>query len=167
MEEIGHGVTIRNFLKPGDLGAVIQLHGLLYGQERGFDYTFEAYVAEPIAQFVKEQTDRECIWIAEKDGVVQGSIAIVRVSEVQAQLRWFLLAPSVRGIGLGRQLMQTAMNFCNIKSYTSVKLLTISEQQTAIRLYESFGFRNVHRRETTLWGRVVQEEMYEAQLTKK
>src|SRR5215472_7259139 len=47
------GVTVRTYLKPGDIGAIVSLHGILYAGEYGFDPTFEAYVAGPLAEFVR------------------------------------------------------------------------------------------------------------------
>ena len=81
------GVTIRCDLRPGDIGYLIYLHGILYAQEYGWDATFDAYVAGPLAEFAESRTDRGRIWIVEKDGTVAGSIAIVEVSQKQAQLR--------------------------------------------------------------------------------
>jgi hypothetical protein len=47
------GVTIRTTLRPGDIGYVTYLHGTLYAAEYGWDHTFEAYVAGPLAEFAK------------------------------------------------------------------------------------------------------------------
>src|SRR5690349_5103450 len=45
-------VSIRTTPAPGDLGAIVAMHGILYAREYGFDPTFEAYVAGPLADFV-------------------------------------------------------------------------------------------------------------------
>ena len=95
-------MSIRNQLRPGDIGYIVYLHGVIYAQEYGWDYTFETYVAAPLAEFAKAPGARERIWIVEKDGQVAGSVAIVEVSEKEAQLRWMLLTADLRGYGLGR-----------------------------------------------------------------
>jgi hypothetical protein len=46
-------ITIRCTLRPGDIGYVTYLHGSLYAAEYGWDHTFEAYVAGPLAEFGK------------------------------------------------------------------------------------------------------------------
>ena len=62
------GVTLRSDLRPGDLGRIILLHGTVYARECGFDHTFEAYVAGPLAEFARAASSRERLWLAERDG---------------------------------------------------------------------------------------------------
>ena len=101
-------------------------HFVEAARERGFDATFEAYVAAPLAEFVKRGSERERVWLAEQDGRLVGSIAIVAASAALAQLRWFLLDPSVRGQGLGRRLMEEAIGFARHAGYAGVTLWTVS-----------------------------------------
>ena len=70
-------ITIRHEFRPGDAGRLIELHGLLYSQEFGFDHTIEAYVAKPLSEFMLSQSLREKIWLVDHDGVLMGSVAIV------------------------------------------------------------------------------------------
>src|SRR5262249_55692030 len=136
-------VTLRQDLRPGDLGTIVALHGTLYAREYGFDPTFEAYVAGPLAQFVRAHTERDRLWIAEREGCIVGCIAIVGVSEKEAQLRWFLVDPSVRGLGLGKRLLDEAVAFCEQSGYESVFLWTVRALTTAARLYSAAGFARV------------------------
>src|SRR5262245_53101797 len=92
-------ITLRTDLRPGDLGAIVQMHGVLYAREHGFDSSFEAYVAGPLAEFVKAGSTRARLWLAERAGNIVGCVAIVQSSPETAQLRWFLVDPSVRGAG--------------------------------------------------------------------
>src|SRR5438067_10174680 len=105
-------VTIRTDLRPGDLGAIVSLHGVIYAREYGFDPTFEAYVAGPLAEFVHRASARERLWIAEREGRIVGCIAIVAASPRTAQLRWFLVDPTARGAGLGKCLLGETVAFC-------------------------------------------------------
>jgi ribosomal protein S18 acetylase RimI-like enzyme len=153
-------LTLRTDLAPGDLGSIIGLHGVVYAREYGFDNTFEAYVAGPLAEFVRCRTDRDRLWIAEREGRLVGCIAIVGTSHEQAQLRWFLVDPSVRGLGLGKKLLREAVEFCKHCSYETVFLWTVSALTVAARLYRSFGFEKVEERPSQKWGVGVVEEKY-------
>ena len=154
-------ITIRHTLRPGDIGYVTYLHGTLYAAEYGWDHTFEAYVAGPLAEFGKSHNDRERIWIVEKDGKVAGSIAIVGASTDEAQLRWFLLDPSLRGQGIGRFLVDEAISFCKESHYSRVFLWTESALNAAARLYESSGFGLTEQNAKELWGAIVTEQRYD------
>jgi GNAT superfamily N-acetyltransferase len=156
------GITIRTDLRPGDIGAVISLHGILHGRECGFDATFEAYVAAPLAEFVKRGSPRERLWLVERDQRPVGCIAIVAASDTVAQLRWFLLDPSLRGIGLGRTLMRHALDFAQQAGYASITLWTVSTLTAAARLYRAAGFVKVEEKPIAkLWGVELVEERYE------
>jgi GNAT superfamily N-acetyltransferase len=158
--------TLRQELRPGDLGAILQLHGTLYAGEYGFDSTFEAYVAGPLAQFVLSRTDRDRLWLAERDGRVVGCIAIVGTSAEEAQLRWYLVDPSARGLGLGTRLLQEAVAFCRAQGYGSVFLWTVSALTAAARLYRAAGFVRVEEKPVRRWGVEVVEEKYVLQISK-
>jgi ribosomal protein S18 acetylase RimI-like enzyme len=154
-------VGLRTELRPGDLGAIIALHGTVYAREHGFDMTFEAYVAGPLAELVvRGVSERERLWLAERDGNLVGSIAIVAASTQEAQLRWFLVDPRARGVGLGSWLLTEAVAFTEERGYGSVFLWTVSALAAAAHLYRAAGFRKVEERPGRLWGTDVVEEKY-------
>jgi GNAT superfamily N-acetyltransferase len=126
-----HSISIRNDLRPGDVGYITYLHGILYAPEQGWDHTFDAYVALPLAGFAKSHSPRERIWIVEKDARIVGCTAVVNFSENEAQLRWLLLDPEIRGHGIGRRLVEEALNFCRYAGYSSVFLWTVSTLPTS------------------------------------
>jgi ribosomal protein S18 acetylase RimI-like enzyme len=143
------------------VGYLVYLHGTVYAREYGFDPTFEAYVAGPLAEFVRAASDRERLWIAERDGRIVGCIAVVAASPQTAQLRWFLVDPAARGAGLGKRLLREAIAFCEACGYTSVILWTERALTAAGHLYRSAGFRKVEEKPGRLWGADVVEEKYE------
>lgn len=157
-------VTLRTALVPGDIGSIVRLHGVLYAREQGFDPTFEAYVAGPLARFALAASDRERIWIAEREDRLVGCIAIVAGASEQAQLRWFLVDPEARGSGLGTRLLDEAVAFSRACPYRSIFLWTVGALEPAARLYTRAGFRRVDEKSGRMWGVDVVEEKYELTL---
>lgn len=154
------GFTIRHEVRPGDLGNVVLQHGVSYAREYGFDATFEAYVAGPLAEFVLHPTPRARLWIAERDDRFAGCIAIVPSDATTAQLRWYLVAPDARGHGLGRALLTRAIEFSRRAGYRSVLLWTVSALTDAARLYRSAGFTLTESIPARRWSVDVVEEKY-------
>jgi GNAT superfamily N-acetyltransferase len=173
--DLSPSISIRTDLCPGDIGMVVYLHGVIYAEEQGWDSTFDAYVAGPIAEFVKSRSDRDRIWIVERaegageDGGrmaarIVGSVAIVKASETEAQLRWLLLAPDVRGLGLGRRLAEEALAFSRSSGYKAVFLWTVLGLLAATTLYESLGFERTDEKTSEIWGDTVTEVRYDLKL---
>jgi len=158
--------VIRTEMVPGDLGEIVRLHGVLYAEEYHLDNTFEAYVAGPLSEFVlTTDSEGQRIWIVEVAGKVVGCIAIVRSGEGVAQLRWFILTPETRGKGLGKHLMEEAVNYCRRAGYRRIILWTFSELENAIALYRRWGFEKTEEKTHHTWGRDLTEEKYELILT--
>lgn len=132
------GLRIGDRLSPGDIEGVVRSHGSIYASEYGFDRTFERYVAEPLARFAGKKTDRERIWLVDDAGSLKGSIAIVEHSRAAAQLRWFLLHPDLRGLGLGKLLVEGALR--------------------------NAGFTLAEEKASRLWGRELLEQRYQLSL---
>lgn len=154
-------IRIRNDLRPGDIGAVTRLHGLVYSSEYGWDYTFEAYVAGPLAEFARAHTEGDRIWIVEHDGEIGGSIGIVDAGSGDAQLRWFVLEPRLRGLSLGKKLLDEAIAFAVSAGYSRLSLWTVSVLVAAARLYVAAGFELTVEHTTVRWGQEVTEQRYE------
>ena len=158
-------VTLRTRFTDADLSEVRRMHGDIYAREQGFDATFEEHVTGPLAAFAKAPTARERLWIAERDGRIVGSIAIVDAGADVAQLRWFLVDPSARGAGLGRRLIDESLSFSRSCAYRSVMLWTVSPLHAAAHLYVEAGFRLVEENPCTRWGVELAEQRYELSLT--
>jgi len=157
-------ISIRHDLRPGDVGCITYLHGILYAPEQGWDHTFDSYVAIPLAEFARSRSPGQSIWIVEDGERIVGSLAIVKFSEREAQLRWLLLIPEMRGQGIGRKLVEEALDFCRDAGYSSVFLWTVNTLPIAAKLYQSVGFRKTEELMHELWGRTVTEVKYELRL---
>ena len=159
------GAAVRHEQRPGDIGEIIRLHGILYAQEHGYSLDFEAYVAKTFSGYAWPLSLRERLWIVETANGLRGSIAIVRASETEAQLRWLLLHPELRGHGLGKRLVEDALAFCRECGYATVILWTEASLTTATTLYRRAGFARTETRTSAIWGAVRTEERYELRLS--
>lgn len=160
-----NSISLRHDLRPGDVGYITYLHGILYAPQQGWDHTFDSYVAIPLAEFAKRRNHRERIWIVERAGQIAGSVAIIEFSHEEAQLRWLLLRPDLRGQGLGRRLVQEAVDFVREAGYSSIFLWTVDSLPAAARLYKSAGFREREKVTHELWAKQVTEVKYDMDLT--
>jgi DNA-binding MarR family transcriptional regulator/predicted GNAT family N-acyltransferase len=129
--------------RPGDMGWIVERHGALYAAEHGWGGPFEALVAEVCADFLKRfDPSRERCWIAERDGVRLGCVFLARGEDQGvAKLRMLLVEPPVRGLGLGRRLVEECVSFARASGYRDVSLWTQSVLEAARRLYAQAGFK--------------------------
>jgi len=128
-------------LQVGDIGWITRRQGLIYAQDYGWDETYEALVAEILAEFVKKFDPKwERAWIAEREGEVVGSVFIVRKSPEVAKLRLLYVEHSARGLGIGRRLVDECIAFSRAKGYKTLTLWTNDILGSARRIYQAAGF---------------------------
>lgn len=158
-------LKIRTELKPGDAGMLISMHGWIYAKECGYNHLFEGYVCKTFYDMLQTYNpDKDRFWIAEVNGEIVGSIAVIGHSRDKAQIRWFMLHPDARGMGLGKKLLQDAISYCKEKGFGFVYLETTADQNTAIHMYEKAGFTKISEQENQLWGGKLIEQTYRLNL---
>lgn len=155
-------ISIRSY-KSGDAGYLAHRHGVLYAQEYGLDTVFESYVIIGMAKFFESGRPGN-IWVAECGDRIVGGIAMVSTAEDTAQLRWFLIEPEYRGIGLGRRMMDVAMAFCRDNGFVHVYLWTFCGLDAACHLYQQYGFRATEQKDNHTWKNQLTEEKWELEL---
>lgn len=149
-----------------DIEFVINRHRDLYDMEYKFSSEFSDYVEVYVNKFNENHDkDKENMWIVECEGKSVGVIAIVKVDDFTAQLRWFLIEPKMRGHKLGHELMKTAINFCTEKGYNHVLLWTVDILETARHLYSKYRFTLTESVDNTTWtNNLLKEERWDVHL---
>jgi len=148
---------------PGDASYISYLHMKYYREHYGFKPVFEYYVMKGITEFLQDPSGSN-LWIAEINGHIVGSIAIVKKQNA-AQLRWFLVDAEHQGVGIGNNLMNIAMRFCKDQGYYRVFLWTANILGAARHLYNKFGFSLMEENPNVEWtDNTIMEERWELNL---
>ncbi len=161
-------VTIEDGYKPGLIGRIVEMHAAFYGRLGGFDVeAFEAIVAGGLAEFmprVDKPTNQ--VWIAHQDSKIVGAIIIDGEelgdgpSATKAHLRWFVMDDQVRGTGVGKALLRTALKFCDERGVTETHLWTFKGLDAARHLYETHGFTMTDEYPGDQWGTQLIEQVF-------
>ena len=157
-------VTLRAH-RPGDMGWVVERHGVLYEREYGWGAPFEALVADIVAKFLREfDAKRERCWIAWRAGERVGAVFVVKENRTIAKLRLLLIEPEVRGTGLGKRLVEECVAFARGAGYRKLVLWTHSNLAAARAIYAKLGFRKVRSEPHRQFGVPVVGEYWELEL---
>jgi len=129
--------------RAGDMGWIIERHGVNYAREYGWSEHIEAVTARICADFLDAADPaRERCWIAERDGERLGCVFLVK-DEAQGvgRLRLLMLEPAARGLGLGRRLVDECIAFARAAGYRDVVLWTHQVLTAARAIYAATGFQ--------------------------
>lgn len=154
-------VTLRAY-DAGDFDWLVDLHGRLYAEAEGFDGTFAPLVATILCDF-EARHDPSCErgWVAVRGDAPLGSIFCVKLDDRTAKLRLFLLSPEVRGIGLGKRMLDTCMGFARTCGYTGMQLWTHESHAAACALYRAHGWRCISSKPVHSFGVDLVEQAWE------
>ena len=90
-------------------------------------------------------------WVAECDGEIAGTIAIVKKENSFCQktgkvawLRRMAVRKKFRRLGIAQKLVQTTIAFCKDHSYEVIELITTEVHKPARNLYLNMGFVQVN-----------------------
>lgn len=137
--------------KPGEPSLVVSFYFKLFEQQFAFLPVVEQYFLHAMAELY-DQPAQNRLWIAEEDGQIKGSICVVKREDHEAQLRIFGIDPSMQGKGVGKALLQKAMDYCAEQGFTHIVLWTIDICETALHLYEKAGFQMTDTKRNTTWA---------------
>lgn len=131
--------TIIRVFEPRDLAACQKLYveGLLGGSiaenDTGLDIDDiqSAYIQSP----------GSCFWVAEENGEVVGMVGVQQHDTGVGEIRRLRVRQDCRRRGIGRNLVEHAIEFCTEHHYLKITLDTHLQREGAIKLFEKFRFK--------------------------
>lgn len=83
--------------------------------------------------------------VYDKKNELVGTWALARITEETVELRKMYLSAKDRGKGLGKMMLDRALQKARALKYEKVELETASVLKEAIKLYESYGFKKLKK----------------------
>lgn len=143
----GEEILYSEGFEPGYLGRIAQMHGEYYAKAWGSGPGFEAQMARELCDFYDHyDPTQDLLLTAHHNGALIGSIAVVGTQSErpgEARVRWVILDERYHGRGIGRSLLNRALEFCKTQGFPGVYLWTVTGLPASLHLYESAGFRIV------------------------
>ncbi len=118
-----------------------------YAQGLGVDLCFQDFDTELATLPGEYAPHRGALLLAHVDGQLAGCCALRPLDAVDypnaAEMKRLYVRNGFRGLGLGRQLAQAALDAARQAGYTSVLLDTLDDMEAARTLYEDLGFEEI------------------------
>jgi len=83
------------------------------------------------------------IILCKQDNEFIGCVAIRKIDEQTAELKRMFVREGFQGMGIGKTLLQKAIDLAVAGNYSSIRLDTLNYMQPAINLYKSYGFYEI------------------------
>jgi GNAT superfamily N-acetyltransferase len=84
-----------------------------------------------------------CLLIAMHDSELCGCVALGHLSEAICEVRTLYVRPACRGMGIGKLLVQAALDQARTLGYHTARLDTLAFMHGAQQLYRSLGFYDI------------------------
>jgi N-acetylglutamate synthase-like GNAT family acetyltransferase len=115
-------------------------------------YTEGGFAATALQEHqVRARIEEGPVWIAVRADVVVGTVAAV-ITAKSVYIRGMAVVPSARGSGAGTALLRQTERWARSEGCTHLFLSTTPFLNSAIRLYEKFGFRRMNADVQDLFG---------------
>jgi ribosomal protein S18 acetylase RimI-like enzyme len=156
---------MRRTLRRTDAAAIQNLHRALYCSEYGLNEAFVDGVRRNVeaAMATGWPSAHGGVWLidASEPGKLAGALALTReLPAALGRVRWFALAPELRGQGLGRGMLQELLREARQQGIARLELETFSALTAAAHLYRDAGFEVTRSEERDDWGAAITLQHY-------
>lgn len=118
-----------------------------YAQGLGVDLCFQDFETEVATLPGEYALPRGALLVAKVDGKLAGCCALRPLDGVDypnaAEMKRLYVCRAYRGLGLGRQLAEAALDAARRAGYACVLLDTLDDMEAARALYEDLGFEEI------------------------
>ena len=118
-----------------------------YAEQLGVDLCFQSFDTELATLPGEYAAPRGTLLLACVDGALAGCCALRPLDNVDyanaSEMKRLYVRKAFRGFGLGRQLVEAALDAARAGGYDCVLLDTLVEMEAARALYEDLGFTDV------------------------
>jgi DNA-binding MarR family transcriptional regulator/N-acetylglutamate synthase-like GNAT family acetyltransferase len=149
----------------GDVSVIAQRSIASAIEEFEFAGSYETVMLSAAAHCLERfDVERDCVWIAERNGVPVGSVFVRWLTADTAELLLLHVESQARGIGIGRRLISEAIAFATRAGYATLQLEMYDVMKTARLLFHAAGFRHVSEEADGRYGRQVQRQIWRVAL---
>ncbi|MDA9357154.1 GNAT family N-acetyltransferase [Flavobacteriaceae bacterium] len=102
---------------------------------------------ETESMYQSYQNNREKYFIIESNGIIVGGGGVKPLENGDdniCELQKMYFSKSIRGKGLGKEMLQKCLNFAIESNFKICYLETITQLHSAIILYDKFGFKKIN-----------------------
>ena len=147
--------------RAGDVSLVTQRTIASMIEEFELAGTFETVMLGAASHFLERfDAERDCVWIAERNGVPVGSVFVRTVAQDTAELLLLHVESQARGIGIGRRLISEAIDCATRAGHSTLQLELHDGMKTARLLFHAAGFRHESEVSDPQFGRAMQRQTW-------
>ncbi|TDE18733.1 GNAT family N-acetyltransferase [Dyadobacter psychrotolerans] len=112
-----------------------------YADSLDFTLSFQSFDNELTILPVMYGPPTGALLLVEDDALYVGAVGLRQIENAETcEVKRMYIRPEYQGKGVGKMLMQSAINEAKAINYKTVKLDTLAKMTPAVGLYKSFGF---------------------------
>jgi putative acetyltransferase len=116
---------------------------LEYAASLDIDLSFQNFSKELESVRLQYDLPTGALILAYKNDALAGCAGIRRLDDDTGELKRMYVRPEFRGLSLGKELLEKAIQAANALGYRKLRLDTLASMTTARRLYEASGFEAI------------------------